>query len=329
MTVKKKQTNLNTKRGSKIRVGISSCLLGEEVRFDGGHKRDRFVLPHFAPYVEFVSVCPEVEVGMGIPRESLRLVGSSERPRLITTRTQVDHTDAMEKWSRTRLAELETLDLTAYILKSRSPSCGMERVKVYGKSGMPTKTGQGIFARFLLEKWPMMPVEEEGRLNDPVLRENFITRVFAYHAWKVFRTERLTMGGLMAFHQRYKLLLLAHNQKLYREAGHLLGNAPKDSVSRIAGQYGMLFMRILQFKTTGPKNCNVMQHMMGYFKKELSSEEKSELSGLIEDYRIGLLPLIVPLTILRHYVQKYKTEYLEGQVYLNPHPKELMLRNHV
>lgn len=314
---------------STIRLGISTCLLGEPVRYDGGHKRDRFITDTLGQYVEFVPVCPETECGLGIPRESMHLAGNPASPRLVTTRTKVDHTDRMVAWARKRLEELEQEDLCGFIFKSDSPSSGMERVRVYSDKGMPERKGVGIFARMFMEHFPLLPVEEEGRLHDPKLRENFIESIFTLKRWRDLLKDHPTRGKLVAFHTEHKLLILSHSPKHNQLMGKLVAGAKQIPPGKLYREYEALFVAALMVKTTVKKNTNVLQHMMGYFKKELSPDEKQELIEVIDGYHEGLAPLIVPITLLRHYVRKYDQPYLKEQVYLNPHPVELKLRNHV
>jgi len=313
----------------KIRLGISTCLLGENVRFDGGHKLDPFLTDTLGQYVEYVPVCPEVECGFGIPRESFRLVGEPENPRLLTTRTQVDHTERMVQWARKRVQDLEKEDLCGYIFKSDSPSSGMERVKVYDRNGVPAKVGVGIFARIFMEHFPLLPVEEEGRLHDPGLRENFIERIFALKRWRETVARKQALGHLVEFHTRHKLLILSHSTEIHRTMGKLVAGGKRIPLKDLYEKYQTLLMQALQLKTTAKKNANVLQHMLGYFKEQLSPGEKQEMIGIIDRYRQGLFPLIVPLTLMNHYVRKYDQPYLKDQYYLNPHPMELRLRNHV
>lgn len=314
---------------STIRLGISTCLLGEPVRYDGGHKRDRFITDTLGQYVEFVPVCPETECGLGVPRESMRLQGDPASPRLVTSRTGVDHTDRMVAWAERRLKELEQEDLCGFIFKSDSPSSGMERVRVYSDKGMPERKGVGIFARMFMEHFPLLPVEEEGRLHDPKLRENFIESIFALKRWRDLLKDHPTRGKLVAFHTEHKLLILSHSPRHSQLMGKLVAGAKQIPPGKLYREYEALFVAALMVKTTVKKNTNVLQHMMGYFKKELSPDEKQELIEVIDGYHEGLAPLIVPITLLRHYVRKYDQPYLKEQVYLNPHPVELKLRNHV
>ena len=312
----------------QLRIGLSTCLLGENVRFDGGHKRDRFVTDTLGQFLEFVPVCPEMECGLGVPRESMRLVGKPESPRLVTNRTKIDHTERMITWARKRVQELEKEDLCGFIFKSRSPSSGMERVRVYNEKGIPEKKGVGMFARIFMEHFPLLPVEEDGRLHDIRLRENFIERIFALKRWRDLLDEKRSRGRLVAFHTQHKSLILSHGQKYSRILGKLVAAAKNISPKQLYPQYQALFMEALKLKTTVKKNINVLQHMMGYFKKQLSADEKHELLETFNQYREGYIPLIVPLTLIKHYVRKYDQPYLKQQVYLNPHPIELKLRNH-
>ncbi len=314
---------------STPKIGISACLLGQKVRFDGGHKRDPYLTDTFGSHVEWVPVCPELEAGMGVPRESVRLVGSVAQPRMIAERSGKDWTDAMNGYAARRLDELKKLALSGYVLKKNSPSCGLERVRVYNNAGMPNRTGRGMFAAALLKEFPLLPVEEEGRLNDAVLRENFIERVFAYHRWQVLITQRKSISALVLFHTQHKFLLLAHNEQIYRQLGRLVAGAKKMPISDSYGKYGPLFMAALAAHATPRKQGNVMEHMLGYFSDALTADERAELLGLIRDYRRRLVPLIVPVTLIKHYVNKYRVEYLKNQVYIEPSPRELMLRNHV
>ncbi|OPL14870.1 MAG: hypothetical protein AVO39_08570 [delta proteobacterium MLS_D] len=312
----------------KIRLGISSCLLGEAVRYDGGHKLDRFLRDTLGKYVEYVSVCPEVECGMGVPRESMRLEGDPARPRLVTVRTKEDKTDIMVRWARKRLDELAGERLLGFIFKSGSPSSGMERVRVYNEKGVPGKNGTGLFAGMFMKRFPRLPVEEEGRLHDVGLRENFIERIFALQRWRETANATPGIGALVAFHSRHKLLFMSHSPKHYRESGKLVADGKKYDAGDLYERYETLLVEALELKATVKKHVNVLQHMMGYFKRQLSGDEKKELLEVIENYSQGHVPLVVPLTLVRHYVRKYDEPYLKEQVYLEPHPLELQLRNH-
>ncbi len=312
-----------------IRIGVSACLLGREVRFDGGHKRSDFLVDIFGPFVEFVPVCPEVEIGLGVPRETLRLVRIGADIRLLGNKTGSDQTDSMRRYSDRRTAALTNDDLSGYILKKDSPSCGMERVRMYGINGMPTRDGRGLFADALMRRFPNLPIEEEGRLNDARLRDNFIERVFAYRRIRILFASRWTIGGLVALHTAHKLQLLAHAPRAYAELGRMVANASTIPRAEVRDRYEAEFMGALKKIATPARHVNVLQHMAGYFRDRLDSESRGELAAVIEDYRNGLVPLIVPITLVRHHVRTLDIVYLKGQVYLEPHPKELMLRNHV
>lgn len=312
-----------------IRIGISSCLLGQEVRFDGGHKRDRFLTDTFGSFVEWVSVCPEVEAGFGTPREAMRLINQDGRLRLVTVKTGVDLTETMERYAGRRVQQLTQEELSGYVLKKDSPSCGLERVKVYGAQTIPARNGRGLFAAALRAHHPFLPIEEEGRLSDPRLRENFVERVFAYRRLRDLFAGRWTVGGLVQFHTAHKLTLMAHSVKAYRELGQLVAGAKSMHRADVEGRYTDGLMRALEVVATARRHTNVLQHMAGYFKNHLDDASRLELHTTIEDYRLGLVPLIVPITLIRHHVRHHHVSYLAGQVYLEPHPKELMLRNHV
>jgi uncharacterized protein YbgA (DUF1722 family)/uncharacterized protein YbbK (DUF523 family) len=314
---------------SPIRLGISACLLGREVRYDGGHKRDRFLTDTFGRFVEWVPVCPEVEAGFGTPREAMRLVDGNGRLRLVTVQTGVDLTSQMERFARRRVEQLAVEDLSGYVLKKDSPSCGVERVKVYGQHAMPSRTGRGLFAAALCERYPHLPVEEEGRLADPRLRENFIERVFAYRRLRELFSSRWTVSGLVRFHTAHKLTLMAHSVTAYRDLGRLVAQASTARRTELQTDYTRGFMTAMAAMATPRKHANVLQHMAGYFKKTLAEGDRAELRATIEDYRTGLVPLVVPITLFRHHVRQQSVAYLAGQTYLEPHPRELMLRNHV
>jgi uncharacterized protein YbgA (DUF1722 family)/uncharacterized protein YbbK (DUF523 family) len=311
-----------------IRIGVSTCLLGEHVRFDGGHKRDPFLVETFGRYVEWVPVCPEVEAGFGVPRESMHLHRVDDQVRLVTTKTGIDHTDAMQRYASRRVAALAAHDLCGYVLKKNSPSCGMERVKIYGRSG-PVASGRGLFATALLEAFPHLPVEEEGRLSDPRLRENFVERVFAYRRLRSLFSGHWTIGGLVAFHTTHKLQLMAHAPQRYAELGRLVAGAKTLTRSVLRESYAERFMSALEVMATPKRHVNVLQHILGYFSDQLDGAARRELLDLIDDYGNGLLPLVVPLTLVRHYVRQFGVAYLQAQTYLEPHPKELLLQNHV
>jgi len=313
----------------EIRLGISSCLLGQKVRYDGGHKHDRYLTDVLGAWVTWVPVCPEVEIGLGIPRPSIRLESGGDGVRLVNPRTGDDLTERMEAYARSRIPELRQLDLDGYVLKKDSPSCGMERVKVRGSGGMPRKDGVGVYTRVLSELWPLLPLEEEGRLNDPLLRETFIERVFARNRWRTLVRRGLSRSGLVEFHTAHKLVLRSHNEAGYQRLGRLVASAgriPDDELYRV---YERELHATLSSRATPKRHANVLFHVLGYLKQVLDPGEKKEMVDLIEDYRQGLIPLVVPVTLLRHHVHRHGVTYMLGQLYLEPHPKELMLRNRV
>lgn len=311
-------------------IGISSCLLGNEVRYDGGHKLMHYLRDTLGKFVDFVPVCPEMECGMGVPRESLRLVQRDGDVRLITNKTKADKTDQMRSWAVTRTGDLSRENLCGFIFKSKSPSCGVFRVKEYDENGITkNNSGRGIFAEQFIESLPLIPIEEDGRLHDAPLRENFIARVFAVHRWHELCEEPKTIHALTQFYASYKYTLMAHDPKVQKELGSLIGNGKELPSSELYDQFLPVFLNSLKNPATTKKNTNVLEHIMGYFKRHLTAEEKAELKTVISQYHDHLIPLIVPITLLKHYVYKYKSEYLMKQYYLSPHPMELMLRNHV
>lgn len=313
-----------------IRLGISACLLGEKVRYDGGHKRDPFLVNELGRYVEWVPVCPEVECGLPIPREAMHLTGDPENPRLVTIKTGVDLTEQMATWARQRVEALAAEGLHGFVFKKDSPSSGLFRVKVYNQHGMAQRDGVGMFARQVTRRFPLLPAEEEGRLNDARLRENFIDRIFAYSRWTAMLGHEPTPGGLVRFHTAHKLTLMAHSPAHYREMGRLVAQAGALPWSELIAQYGVLLMQGMAKIATPGRHCNVMQHLMGFLKRDLEPADKAELAGLIEDYRHDLVPLIVPLTLLKHHFRRLPVpDWVHQQVYLNPYPKELLLRNRV
>jgi len=313
----------------RIRLGISSCLLGERVRYDGGHKLDTFLRDTLGRYVEYIPVCPEVECGLGVPREAMRLIAAPSGSRLVTIRDGIDHTEKMLAWARAKVAALEKMDLCGFIFKSGSPSSGMERVKVYGPKGIPVKNGVGLFAGVFMQHFPLLPVEDEGRLNDPSLRENFIERIFALADWRESVQNGKIAGAVVGYHSRNKLLILSHSPKHYQAMGRLVADSGRMDASDLKQQYENLLMEALRVKATPAKHANVLQHMLGYFKDQLAPDEKQELLEIIASHRQGILPLIVPITLLQHYVRRFNQRYLKQQTYVNPHPLELKLRNHV
>ncbi|MCX8070342.1 MAG: DUF523 and DUF1722 domain-containing protein [Thermodesulfovibrionales bacterium] len=313
----------------KILLGISSCLLGNKVRYDGGHKLDIFLKDTLGKYVNWYPVCPEVECGLPVPREAMRLVGDIQSPRLVTIKTGIDLTDKMKSWIDEKLNDLAKLNLCGFVFKSKSPSSGMRAVKVYGQNGIPVNKGIGLFAKAFMDRFPLIPVEDEGRLNDASLRENFIERIFVYFRWQRLITDGLTPSKIVDFHTNHKFLIMSHSVEHYRLLGKLIAEQKKYQLDKFQNIYISALMEGLKRIATVKKNVNVLQHIMGYFKDKLSSTEKEELLEVIDNYHKGYLPLIVPITLLNHYVRLYDEPYTKRQFYLNPHPIELMLRNHV
>jgi uncharacterized protein YbgA (DUF1722 family)/uncharacterized protein YbbK (DUF523 family) len=312
-----------------IRIGISMCLLGEKVRYDGGHKHDRFLTDTLGEFFEWVPVCPEVEVGMGTPREAIQLVQLDGDVRLLGRESKTDHTEAMRSYARRRVEQLARSKLSGYILKKDSPSCGLERVRVHHGPNRVTRAGRGLFAAAMVDRFGNLPIEEEGRLCDPQLRENWIERVFAYHRLRTLWATRWRIADLVAFHTSHKLVLLAHSPKAYQQLGRLVAGAKSRPRAELRDRYEREFMAALTKLATRGRHTNVLQHMVGYFSDQLDEASRRELLGYIEDYRRGLVPLIVPATVVAHYVRIFDVKYLKDQVYLTPHPKELALRNHV
>jgi uncharacterized protein YbgA (DUF1722 family)/uncharacterized protein YbbK (DUF523 family) len=325
---------VNDSENPSIRIGISSCLLGNRVRFDGGHKEDTFITNTLGAYFEWVAICPEMEIGLGAPRPSLKLVGAAgEDAKLILTKTSRDLTSKMSAYAKQKVKALSRMDLSGFILKKNSPSCGMERVKVYRDlekdSGPPHQDGVGAFAKVLLSQFPNLPMEEEGRLSDPRLRENWIERVFAYHRLQKMWRTRWGMKDLVAFHTAHKLALLAHSPTSYKELGQLVARARELSRDELKREYEAGLMAAFKKISSRGRNTNVLEHMLGYLKPHIDADAKNELITHISDYRLGHVPLVVPLTLLQHYVRRHNISYLQQQTYLSPHPKELALRNHV
>jgi uncharacterized protein YbgA (DUF1722 family)/uncharacterized protein YbbK (DUF523 family) len=322
-------TKRDRSRGTdRPRVGVSACLMGDKVRYDGGHQQDHFLTDTLGKLVEWVGVCPEVECGLPVPRESMRLEGDPDTPRLVTSRTHVDQTDRMLAWARRRTAELEREDLAGFVFKSGSPSSGMERVKVFDGNGVPRKVGVGLFAKTFMDRFPLLPVEDEGRLHDDLIRENFIERIFCIKRYRDTARAAETRGALVAFHTVHKLQLMAHSPKILAEMGKLVAGAKARKTAELFAEYERLLTGALRLHATPGKNANVLMHALGYFKKDLAPAEKQEMLEVIEEYRLEYVPLVVPVTLLRHYVRKYEQPYLREQTFLSPHPAELKLRNH-
>lgn len=313
---------------TSITLGISSCLLGNEVRYDGGHKRNPYIINTLGQYFEFMPICPEMAIGLGTPRPTLRLINSDRGVRMVGVKDlENDLTDQMRAFSEDATQNLNKL--SGYILKKGSPSCGMERVKIYNAHGMPDHNGVGLFAEKLLSRYPDLPVEEEGRLNDAVLRENFIERVFIYYRWQGLLNLGVTVSGLMEFHSRHKFNLLAHNETIYRELGPLVAASNPENIESTANTYISNMMTGLKKPATRKRHTNVLMHVAGFLKKSLTADDKEELGETMDKYRIGQLPLIVPLTLLKHHLRRTPNPYIEKQYYMAPYPEELMLRNSV
>jgi uncharacterized protein YbgA (DUF1722 family)/uncharacterized protein YbbK (DUF523 family) len=313
-------------RAEKIPVGISSCLLGEEVRFDGGHKRDSYILGTLSDYFDFRPVCPEVAIGLPIPRPPIRLVQQGDGIHVVGVKDPtVDVTDKLHDYGKQMAGEMH--EISGFIFKRASPSCGMERVKVYATDGRSIDKAAGAFAEEMMRGQPLLPTEEEGRLGDPGLRENFIMRVFVYHRWQRLSAEGITANRLIEFHADHKYLIMAHNQAAYQRMGRMLAEAGKADVERLAGEYVAELMGALARPVPRKQHVNVLQHLLGYLKQSLDAEDKAEMLEVIEQYRDGIVPLIVPITLLKHHFRRHPHEYIERQVYLTPHPHELMLRN--
>jgi uncharacterized protein YbgA (DUF1722 family)/uncharacterized protein YbbK (DUF523 family) len=312
---------------SKVKIGISSCLLGEEVRFDGGHKKNSYITGVLTQHFTFVPFCPEVEAGLGTPREPIRLILENDEVKCVGVKTpEWDVTELLEAVAKPKRDWQR--DLCGYILKKDSPSCGMERVKVYSK-GAPNRSGVGLYAQGLIKNYPHLPIEEEGRLEDPHLRENFIQRVYVYSRWKKMQQQGCSLNALQDFHACHKYIFMSHNQQKARELGVLMANHDGLSLDVLAQRYLSAMMSLLKTISTRKNHVNTLQHIQGYLKTHLDNDDKAELSEAIDDYRQGLLPLIVPITLLRHHFRKHPNEYIEHSFYMEPHPGEMMLLNHI
>ncbi|NOI79275.1 DUF1722 domain-containing protein [Vibrio tubiashii] len=310
----------------QIKIGISSCVLGERVRFDSGHKISKFVTKELTPYFEFVPVCPEVGSGMPVPRPTIRLMSNEDRIALVETKDPTkEHTQAVVDYSKSKVIELEREQLCGYIVCAKSPTCGMERVKVYKKNSAEN-VGVGLYTNELMKAMPWLPVEEDGRLNDPVLKENFITRIYTLKDFYDSIGDEPTRGKIVAFHSRYKLTLMAHHPTSYKELGKLVANVKDYDIEEFYKLYRQGLMAAMTHRASRKNNTNVLMHLQGYFKRALSRSQKKELVQVIEDYRVGLLPLLAPLTLIKHYLAAHPDSYLEDQAFLQPHPQELRLR---
>jgi uncharacterized protein YbgA (DUF1722 family)/uncharacterized protein YbbK (DUF523 family) len=311
---------------NKITLGISSCLLGNPVRHDGSHKKNQYVMESLSSWFEFRAVCPEAAIGLGVPRPAMRLVKTAEGIRMVVSKSpENDLTDRLIAWSENAVDNMH--DLSGYILKSQSPSCGMERVRIFDHNGVPKKEAAGLFASTLMQAMPWLPVEEEGRLNDPALRENFIQRVYIYHRWQQMIARGISVASLMEFHQRHKLQLLAHNEAMYRQLGRHIAGVNRTNLEAVAQHYLQNMMHCMSQRATRKRHTNVLMHVMGYLKHKLTGQDKQELLDALEQYRTGLLPIVVPLTLLKHHLRVYPDPYIGNQHYLSPYPEALMLRN--
>lgn len=310
-----------------IQIGISSCLLGANVRFDSGHKKNAYIVGVLQDYFDFYPFCPEVEIGLGIPRESIRLVSVNDDIRCVGSKsTDLDVTDKLYDIADKQKHWHD--DLCGYIVKKDSPSCGMERVRIY-KKGVPEKNGVGLYAKRLIENFPYLPIEEEGRLEDAHLRENFIQRVYIYARWKNMLLTPVTLARLQEFHARHKYIFMSHDQIKAKELGALLAVTKNDDMSRLLDTYLDNMMTLLKITASRNSHVNTLHHIQGYLKKYLDADDKQELTSIITDYRQGLLPLIVPVTILRHHFRRHPHDYITQSFYMNPHPGELMLLNNI
>lgn len=314
-----------TSKKEKIKVGISSCLIGEKVRYDGGHKLDRFITNTLGCYFEWIPVCPEVECGLPVPREAMHLVGTPEVQRLITIKSNIDHTEKMRQWIKKKLQELEREELCGFVFKSKSPSSGISGVKIHHPAENRIRTGSGLFGGAFMKHFPLLPVVDDGRLHNDRFRVNFVEGVFVYKRWREFLKQGASIRNLVDFHTDHKLLLMAHSPKHYIHLGRLVARAKEIKRAELFAEYIRNLMDGVRLMATARKNTNVLHHILGYFKKRLSSDEKQELQEVIDNYQQKLTPLIVPVTLIKHYVRKFDITYLRRQYYLNLHPIKLIL----
>jgi uncharacterized protein YbbK (DUF523 family)/uncharacterized protein YbgA (DUF1722 family) len=311
---------------SEILIGVSACLLREHVRYDGGHKRNAFLLEELAPHVRFVPVCPEVAIGLGVPRETIRLVRRGDGVRLLGS-AGVDQTDAMRRWAGKVMGELCEQDLSGFVLKKGSPSCGLERVRVWDEGAQrPTRSGRGVFAQALVDAMPELAIEEEGRLHDPGLREHFVDRVFGHARVRDFFAGRWTAETLARFHSAEKAAVMAHDVEAARRLGRLVAGHTRLEPEHLARSYRALHGAAYARPATPGRQANALLHLAGHLKEGLGSCDRKELREAIEDYRVGLVPVAVPLALLSRHLRAVGTEWARSQAYLRPYPKELGLR---
>ena len=312
-----------------IPVGISSCLLGNKVRYDGGHKRSKYCLNVLSECFDLTPFCPEVAIGLSTPREPIRLVGSADSPRVVGVKNpDLDVTDQLIAYANTVSENQKSL--CGYILMKGSPSCGMERVKVYHENGMPNEAGSGAYAAQIMRNNPALPVEEDARLNDPVLRENFITRVFVYSSWQEEVMQSPSLHEVIQFHSRHKYQLMAHSYEGYKQLGRYLADeAPKKELDEVLSEYILALMTHLKNRASRKSHTNTLMHIMGYLKRDVDADTKQDLLEAIEQYRSSQVHLVVPLTLLKHYLKRHGSEYIQSQAYLDPYPHELGLRNYI
>jgi uncharacterized protein YbbK (DUF523 family)/uncharacterized protein YbgA (DUF1722 family) len=311
---------------SEILIGVSACLLGEQVRYDGGHKRNAFLLEQLASYVRFVPVCPEVAIGLAVPREAIRLVRRGEEVRLLGS-AGVDHTDAMRRWATTVIGELRERGLSGFVLKKGSPSCGLERVRVWDEGlQRPARPGRGVFAQALVEAMPGLAIEEEGRLRDPFLREHFVDRVFGHARVRDFFAGRWTAESLVRFHSAEKAAVMAHDVEAARRLGRLVAGHSRLDRSQLARSYRALHGAAYALPATPGRQANALMHLAGHLKGALGPCDRQELREAIDDYRVGLVPVAVPLALLSRHLRAAGTDWARSQTYLRPYPKQLGLR---
>ena len=313
---------------NKAKIGVSSCLLGNAVRFNRGHCQDKFLTQELNHYFDYLAFCPEVEMGLPTPRPTLRIVLTEKGERLICPKTGEDHTETIQKFSAEKVKELATHQLSGIVLKSASPSCGVFRVKMYTEEGMPTHRSNGFFARAVKAAFPNMPIEEEGRLKDNAIRENFIYRVSAYKDWQESIKDH-KIHSLFQFHKRHKYRLMAHDQNVLRNLGRLLASHSEKDITQLISAYEKDFFAALSIAPSKGNHANALSHVMGYFSKKMNAKERESLVELIDNYRQDLIPIIVPMTRLRHYLEKFEDPYIQEQIYLYPHPAKLKLLNAV